>query len=222
MTTDAPDFESATQQPKPIDVEEQIPDSARTVLVPIANPHTAPILLELATSLTSTEGGRVLALIVSKDSSFEEETKSVEDLTPIVEELKAEGHKIELVTAMASSIARGILDTAREHGTDLIVLGVAKPVKGEAVLGTIVENVIATAPSDVLIYRQSMSKDESIKRIVIPADGTTESQVAARTGIRLANEMETRIEAMYAQGSHRPQFEGLGIYRENTCRMPRK
>ena len=223
MSTPTPEFETPTQQPKQPkveNVEEQIPDSARTVLVPIANPQTAPVLLELATSLTHGEGGRVLALIVSKDSSFEEETQSVDALTPIVEELQEQGHTIELITAMATSIARGILDSAREHGTDLIVLGVAKPVRGEAVLGTIVENVIATAPSDVLIYRQSMSKDESIKRIVIPADGTTESQVAARTGIRIAKEMDTRMEAMYAQGSHRPQFEGLAYIEKTLAECP--
>lgn len=202
-------------------VEKIIPDSAQVVVVPVANPATAPTLLNLATALTDNENGRVIALMISKDSSFEEESEAVKDLTPIIENLQVDGNQIELMTVTATSIARGILDTAREEGADLIILGIAKPTHGEVVLGTIVENVATTAPCDVLIYRQGAGKTvDIIKRIILPTNGTVESQVAARTGIRLANEMGTRIEAMYAQGSHRPQYEGLAYIEKTLADCP--
>lgn len=220
MTLPEIQLDQPTPSPKPTNAEKDIPDSAQVVIVPVANPATAPTLLNLATALTGKDNGRVIALMISKDSTFEEESASVNALTPIIENLQVDGNHIELMTITATSIARGILDTAREEGADLIILGIAKPTHGDVILGTIVENVVTTAPCDVLIYRQGLGKDVTIKRVILPTNGSVESQVAARTGIRLANQMETRIEAMFAQGSHRPQYEGLAYIEKTLAQCP--
>ena len=64
------------------------------------------------------------------------------------------GHKVEVVTEIAVSVSRGILDVARERNADVILLGVRRSTQGSVKLGTVVENVIATAPCGVLIYPQ--------------------------------------------------------------------
>ena len=55
------------------------------------------------------------------------------------------GHKVEVVTEMAVIMSRGILDVARERNTDVILHGVQRSAQGSVKLGTVVENVIATA-----------------------------------------------------------------------------
>ena len=56
------------------------------------------------------------------------------------------GPLVETVTEIAVSVSRGILDVARERNADVIILGVQQSAPGQVKLGTVVENVIATAP----------------------------------------------------------------------------
>lgn len=62
-----------------------VPDRAKTVLVPTANPETAASLLVLASSLADPEGGKVVALaVVTDDTSAEERSGALEDLEDLV------------------------------------------------------------------------------------------------------------------------------------------
>ena len=94
------------------------------------------------------------------------------------------GHKVEVVTEIAVSVSRGILDVARERNADVILLGVQRSTQGSVRLGTVVENVIATAPCGVLVYRSSISHE--FKRVVIPIDGTLPSVIAMKLGVSFA------------------------------------
>lgn len=188
-----------------------IPEFARIVLVPVANPDTAADLLHLAGALAHPDEGRIIALIVSTGDA-EGKAEAVEKLEAIIDEIKGEGYKITLQTEDASTIARGILDAASQSGADLLILGMHQPVRGQVVLGTVVENVLETAPCDVLLYRRGQKSEFS--RVVVPVDNTFTSQVAARTGIRLAKSYKTKVEAMHVQGSGRSQYEGLAKIEE--------
>lgn len=201
-----------TKPETPINTE-SIPDSARVALVPIANPETASDLLHLAVALAHPEDGKVIALVVST-GTMENEAGAIEKLQTIIDELEAEGNQITMETVSAPSIARGILDSARDKAADLIILGIRQHARGQVVIGTVVENVIQTAPCDVLIYRTNGTATD-FKRIVVPIDESIQAQSAARTGIRLAHQYGTRIEAMYVQSRYRSQYEGLAKI-ENT------
>ncbi len=197
---------------KPEGKTETIPDFARVAIVPIANPETAPDLLHLAVDLAHPENGKVIALIVST-GTMENEAKAIEELKPIIDALIADGHALTLETVSAPSIARGILDAARDQGADLLILGIQQSARGDVILGTIVENVIHTAPCDVLLYRAAQSS--VFKRVVIPIDEGIQAQSAARLGIRIAQATDARIEAMVAQPRYRSQYEGMA-YIEST------
>ncbi|MEQ8676947.1 MAG: TIGR00341 family protein [Aggregatilineales bacterium] len=195
-----------TKPEKPVN-SETIPDFARVALVPIANPETASDLLHLAVAMAHPEDGKVIALIVST-GTMENEAGAIEKLQPIIDQLEEEGNHITLETVSAPSIARGILDSARDKAADLIILGIRQHSRGQVVLGTVVENVIQTAPCDVLIYRTN-GAISGYDRIVVPIDESIQAEAAARTGIRLAQEFNSRIEAMYVQARYRSQYEGL-------------
>lgn len=196
---------------------EAIPEYARAVLVPIANPETAADLLHLAVAMAHPDGGKVIALIVSLGDA-ERDSTTAEGLGEIVEKIREEGHEIGMEVVTAPTVARGILDSAREFGADLTILGAEQPKRGEVKLGKIVESVMTTATCDVLIYRQGQHSD--FKRVVVPIDRSFRSQVSARLGLCLSRTYDATIEAMHVQGSYHSQFEGLARIEEAISKLP--
>lgn len=194
-----------------------IPEYVQTALVPIANPVTATDLLHLAAALTDRNQGRIIALNVTVSNS-ERSARSIGELESVVEEIRAEGIRIELETVVSPSISRGILDAARDFGADLIFLGIKRPVRGQIQLGSIVTNVMETAPCDVLVYRMGVHSD--FKRVVMPLDNSFQSRVAARMGLHIARRAQTSVEAMHVQGGHRSEFEGLAIIEQALADAP--
>lgn len=193
------------------------PKFAQTVMVPLANPKTAPHLLKLATSLEDPETGRVIALTVSLGDS-ERESKAIEELEPIVEGFREKGENIEHLTVNATSIARGILDTVREHRVDLLILGVLKPIRGQVEMGTIVENVLAAATCDVVIYRAA--QDPSPKRVVMWANGSQPARIAAHVAIQIAQTYDVSCVGMYVQSIGRDYFQGLARVEQTVDGIP--
>lgn len=181
-------------------------EQPRVVLVPVANPRTAPTLLRLASELADPQEGKIIALTVSL-GDVEAEAKSIEALEPIVKDFQEQGYTCVLETEIATSISRGILDAAREHAADLLIIGLQHPTRGQVALGTVAESVIETAPCDVLIYRAAQNVD--FRRVVVPVDGTLAAKVATRTGLQIAQRRNTRIEALYVQGVGGFQIDGL-------------
>ncbi len=158
---------------------------ARTAVVPLGRPDTAVNMLRIAGEIVHPGEGLVIALVISLGNV--EHTATVSDeLQEIIDEFSHTGgeRRVELVTEMADSVSRGILDIARERGSDVIILGVQQSTQGQVKLGTVVENVIATAPCGVLIYRQSHSP--GYDQVVVPVDGRLAAAHAVRLGVSLA------------------------------------
>lgn len=192
------------------DKEKAVPDYAHVVVVPIANPRTATELLRLAQAFARRDGGRVIALAVTLgDADTESNRARLEELEAIVEKMRPpqDGASVEMktppivfdfVSRTAGSIARGILDEARESGAELIILGVQKPVRGEVTLGTITQNVMSAASCDVLVYR--LSEHTEFSRIVVAVDDKPISRMAVRMGILFGNAFPSSpVEAVHVE-----------------------
>jgi len=185
-------------------------ESPKNVLVPISNPGTARALLTLGLALANgNKDRRILALVVTA-GSLEKDEKLVSELKPIIEDLQHDDEPVELVTVKSSSIVRGILDTAREERAEAIVIGVHKHHGSQVDLGGIVENLLLTAPCEVLIYRGPARKGDTaeLKRVVVPTDGQASARLAAQVGADLAEHFEIPVELMLVQGGYRPKWEG--------------
>jgi len=196
---------------------QNVPDYARLVIVPVANPKNAPRMLELASAMVNPDGGKVIALLVTLGDA-ERETRSLEELKPVIEKLVEDGHPVTLRTEHATSIARGILDAVREEGADLLVLGVKHPVRGQVVLGTIAENVATTAPCDVLIYRPAQKED--ISRVVAWANGSEAARVACHVGMLLGEAESTLVEGIFVQSNNRSYWNSLGRIEQSLADLP--
>jgi uncharacterized hydrophobic protein (TIGR00271 family) len=174
---------------------------AQRVLVPVANPATAPGLIRMAWKLADKEHGHILALFVTL-SGMELDEDIFEALTHVMEEAAETGISIELITHTAPSIARGILDAALEHGATLMVLGFQAPGHGKVVLGPVVESVARTTPCDLVVYRNPLHtpiKLDDIEHVILPLDGSDNSKVAARLGFTLADVYNAQPHAIYVQ-----------------------
>ncbi|TVR24331.1 MAG: DUF389 domain-containing protein [Anaerolineaceae bacterium] len=200
-------MEATIPRPEPQDA---IPAYASHVLVPVANPATAIDLLHLAGALIDAETGKIYAVSVVENA--EQQAKSFDEINRIVEGIRAEGYNIEHKTVVSVSVSRGILDAAREIGADLIVLGIQQNRRGEVALGVVAENVIETAPCDVLIYRTG--RTAQFKRLVIPVGRPEQARIAAGVGVRLGQFYDIKIEAMRVQAGSTAQFEGLALIEE--------
>ena len=213
----------------------ELPGHVRTVVVPLANPETAADLVAIALAFCEL-GGEVIGVTVAGDDA---EAEAAAEVNETLQEIIAEAdhdhpdHRIELVTRSATSVARGIIELAREENAGLVVLGVATPgldgtADGGPPLGRIAEAVIDVAPCDVVVLRPGHEDEHvgDLRRVVVTVDGSDSSRTAARTGIVLADGLGLGVDVVHVQDSGRPRWDGMavlarsldGVHGRNRCR----
>jgi uncharacterized hydrophobic protein (TIGR00271 family) len=191
-----------------------VPDYARTILVPISNPHTAAALLTIAGSLADIDEGRVVALaVVTDDTTAEQQQEALEELEDLVDSTSwLPGVTFEMVTRSAATVARGILDAGAEYRADMILLGVRQTRQGDVSLGSVVESVMSTASADVVVVRIPASVTNAmgaITRIIVAVDGSDESRAAVRVGVLLGASIGVKVHVIHVVGSEVPRAVGL-------------
>ncbi|MAU13702.1 MAG: hypothetical protein CL607_28050 [Anaerolineaceae bacterium] len=178
---------------------------AKTIIVPIARPDTAPHMLELATSLAQPDEGRIIALTVSVEGQRERAEETMEGCEPVVDEFIEAGYHVELIAQPAATITRGILDATREYGADLLILGVQQATHHDVKLGTLVENIIQAATCDVLVYRLGNTPD--FDHVVVTLDGRRHNLNALRQAVAIARALKLPLSPMYIHRDY--------VYRED-------
>ncbi|MGD2104210.1 MAG: TIGR00341 family protein [Anaerolineae bacterium] len=186
------------------------------VLVPIANPATAGTLLRLAGVLARQQGGAVLALqvvTVPEQVPLEEGRHRAAVGRVLLEramaQAKEEGFAIQTMTRVAHSVAEGILDTAREEGVDMILLGWRGYTRSAgASMGPIIDAVIRDAPCEVTVVKGEKWRQAS--KILVPTAGGPHAPIAARLAMVLSGAFESDVTAVYVQlgrATHRQMEE---------------
>jgi nucleotide-binding universal stress UspA family protein len=133
------------------------------VLVPVANPATLDALIEFAASVARRKKGEIIALhVVSQEeaASPDEARRSAEGRRTLLEETvgsrRDRSVAIHTMTRLSDDPARAILETAREEGCHLIIMGWQGYVRTVAFgrsLGHVLDPVIAQAPCDVAVVK---------------------------------------------------------------------
>ena len=177
-----------------------------TIVVPLANPYTAPILLELASAIAGKDNGHILALVVTSGYGKEADDR-VDQIYKIIRAVRKweDTCEIELVKHPGMQVAAGILEIAQQYEANQILLGLSDPVRGQVELGDVAQAVTEHAPCDVLIYRDSDSP--GFTRIVVPVGGSIASRVTVSMGVRLAKGTDRPCEALHVYTNHRPEWE---------------
>lgn len=200
---------------------DELPGHVGTVVVPLANPETAADLLAIGLAFCEHGGDVIGVMIATDDAQAEAAAERGKQIEEIVQEANHHHpeHDLELVTRSATSVARGIVELAREENAGLIVLGVASPGRDKSVvaggppLGRIAEAVIEVAPCDVVVLRPG-SEDEHVadlRRVVVAVDGGEPSRTAARSGIVLAEGLGLGTDVLHVQDHGRPRWDGMAV-----------
>jgi len=193
---------------------------AGTVVVPMGRPDTAAEMLRIAGEMVHPVHGLVIALVISLGDA-EQANRVSNQVNQVIEDFRITdaGHRVELVTEIAVSISRGILDVARERNADVILLGVQRPTQGSVKLGTVVENVIAAAPCGVLIYRSAVSPH--FDRVVVPVDGSLPSVIAMKLGVSFALQHTIPLRQMSIQFDYHYDPEHEAAIKRYEEHLPR-
>jgi nucleotide-binding universal stress UspA family protein len=136
-----------------------------------------------------------------------------EAATRDLEELKADlGRKHSYVEGrdyhlclLEGDVAQAILDYARNQRIDLIVLGThGRGGLGKALMGSVAEKVFRQSPVPVLTLGPHLRRsagDHNLHNILVAADLTPASALAARYAARLAGESHARLTLLHVADS---------------------
>ncbi|MCZ2123174.1 MAG: cation:proton antiporter [Anaerolineales bacterium] len=163
----APDLQTASAD------EEQIPLFGR-VLVPVADAKHSEGLVALASLLTHSSKGKILAVSVASDKGGNAPNSLIlhkSELDKVNESLHDPETHIELIPRLAATHAQGILHTAHEESASLIMMGWrGKRTFRENVLGSVLDEVIWGSDTPVMIGKLPLPLN-SMQRVmfIVPA-----------------------------------------------------
>lgn len=170
---------------------------ARHVVVPIANPHTAPHLIEFAAILAHPDRGRVTAAFINMPDSPYEGAR--DQLAAVVKRAKDNGLPVEFVSITSNDVARGVLDVTRESNADLLVLGFQTPKGDKVILGPVVESIARVVTVDLVVYRHL--GDTNLGRVVVPVTSLEGTRGAMIHALHLAEHEDVPVVALFVRGA---------------------
>ena len=197
------DAQQGTQVFRPRDEDA---DSRRdySILVPVIGGGVSRLQMQLAASLARSQEGEVVPLrivILPEQMTRAEGQRLAREESQLfswsIPKEEDEHIQYRPITRLGRDIAQGILDTAREEDSDLILLGWRGQVseEGESRLGQVVDEVVRNAPCDVAVVKGREA--ETLERILVPTAGGPHAPLAARIGLQLAEDFDARVTMLY-------------------------
>jgi nucleotide-binding universal stress UspA family protein len=176
-----------------------------TILVPTTDMSTAGRLIQVAAALMPVhEGearGKVLPLGVVE---IPEELGLSAGAIPARQHRQMLGRlrrvnkspQIELRTLVRvhRQVWQGIVETARDEGVDLILLGWSGRVDADSVLGTTIDEAVRNAPCDIAIAKGVSV--QAAKRILVPIRGGPHAALAFKLATGLADRVDGIVTAL--------------------------
>ena len=187
----------------------QILTSSHQVLVPVANPATAGLLVELAARLTNPKDTAVTVLNVVKvpeQLPFGSTEQFVKEGRVVVEKAmtfaETSGREVAGLVRVSRHPGQAIVETVTERGINTLVMGWTGPKRGPRKMRTIVigeqiDTVIRRADCDTVILRGSVPPEP--KRIIVPVAHPKQGGFALGLAAQLAGS-STIIEAVRIVG----------------------
>ncbi|NJN15400.1 MAG: universal stress protein [Oscillochloris sp.] len=157
----------------------------RTALVVTQDADAIAELVNLTCDLIGDDACVIIVLSISL-GAVEAEDEAIAAIEKQVKHIADEKQMpVRSMTVTSTSIARGVLDTAREERADLIVVGTSAEANTTRSIGSVAENIAATTPCRLVIYRRGVDRD--LHRVVIttPIDEPSEEVICA--GVELAS-----------------------------------
>jgi len=154
------------------------------VLVPLAHPAHVNQLIDLASSIAHERKGNVVALrvvTVPDQVPPTRESAYVERERGILEQAHAaadrHGVPVTSLVRIGHDVSRAILETAREHECNLILLGWrGYTTTAQRILGEVADAVVTHARSDIMLIK--LVDGAPLNRILLPSAGGEHARLA--------------------------------------------
>jgi uncharacterized hydrophobic protein (TIGR00271 family) len=211
------------------------------ILVPLTAGVERQFVLGFASALAKQSNGEVIPLQVvpmSDPLAIQEGRRLAQERNTLFEWSTREANSDEVpihpITRLASSVAKGIYDTAVEEECDLVLLTWPVQTAQEGTrMGRVLDPVVRNAPCDVAVVAyqpQTFQEDEathdplSIKNILVPTAGGPHAPLATRLALLLAREFDASTRTVYVARPDASDAElALGRERiENTLQSMRE
>lgn len=194
---DKEDFE----KPKDVLMEEALVSVDYTVLVPVANETQAEVLGRLGSMLAKDHDGGVLALHVIKvppplslsdGRMFLAEGRA--PLQKVIEQSKRRDVPVHTMIRLGRDVSEAILKTTTENASDMILFGwPGTSGTNDKLFGSVIDRIVSNPPADIAILRARPIN--SLRRIVVPVAGGSNSRLSASTAraLALASDGDTKV-----------------------------
>lgn len=161
-----------------------------TILVPVTHPKSAVTLLRLAASLVD-PGGLVVPVTVLPPDARASARKAAHDLVVNAEATARDaGVEARGMVDVDASVASGVLDTARECGATLVLIGWQGRSSHQNVFGRLIDSIAGRSAVPLAVARLG---EQPIRGLLLPiSDDHLDSTAAG--GVRLAAGMTRRLQ----------------------------
>jgi amino acid transporter/nucleotide-binding universal stress UspA family protein len=178
--------------------EEQLVPKDYKVLIPLANEEQARLLGILGSAFAKAHDGEVLALHVERvpvQLSMSNGRMFLREGKPILDEAIRQGRAIDVpvhtMIRLDRHIDRAILDTARERGVDLMLLGWPGHTETpHSAFGSVIDLVAVHPPCDLAVVR--FRKRQEPRRILVPTAGGENARLAISLAIDQVRQFAAR------------------------------
>jgi Kef-type K+ transport system membrane component KefB len=172
----------AARLPRP----EQDRDLGDVVVVPLANPATAPRLMRIASAFARADGGLVVPVMVVPSAADVRRIAEVRSMdAEVLRVAQSAGAEARSVLRIDVSTAAGVAHTIAEQEASLLVLGwKGGTSRGGALFGGVIDAVLSQTSLPTLISRDG---DHEVERILVVIDESLTNPAGA-PAVALATE----------------------------------
>ncbi len=172
------------------------------ILVPVANPANAAILMDYATRIARARDGEILVMsmaIVPEQTPLSEARQFVAGSEEAINEvLKNTPEDIPLSSTVryGHNAARGIIGAIREHDSNMVILGWrGRSLRRDFVLGSTIDPVIERASCDAIVVK--LGSDVQPKKILVPVAGGPHTPSVLEVAVIMAESFGAEITAVH-------------------------
>lgn len=178
--------------PKVSRTEQRPVTLGQAVVVPVANPHTAAPLVQIAALVAGPDSGSVLPVnILGFDASRAQVAEHKEITTQAEQVALRNGAEARALVRIDASPTAGVLHTVVEGGGTSVLLGWKGYANArENFFGGVIDAILARSPVPVLVCRPGIDPD--VRRVVLSLT-LGDLDLAGAPGLELAADVASRI-----------------------------
>ena len=176
------------------------------ILIPVANPATAEELIRLGADLLEPRTGELTALgivEVAEGMPLSEGATRARHARRLLQKVLGfapSGTTIRPIVRIGRRAAEGIIESAAEEGSDLIIFGWGGRPKsardpGTSAFSATIDEVVRDAPCDVAVVKQRGTGE--IRRVLVPVRGGPHAELALRFADAIAARHDAQLAVLH-------------------------